>query len=99
MQYSDEYLRQMAFRRAKFKRHLRIYLLINAFLWVVFWFSTYPSFSKIPAEARIWVVWPVYSMLGWGVGLLAHYLGVYGGWGERLEEREYQKLLRERHEG
>jgi hypothetical protein len=36
--------------------------------------------------------WPVWSMLGWGIGLLFQYLNAYGGGKKDLEEKEYEKL-------
>lgn len=36
--------------------------------------------------------WPVWSMLGWGIGLLFQYLNAYGGAKQDLVEKEYKKL-------
>lgn len=95
MQENEENLRRIAHKRASFKHHLRVYVVVNAFLWVVFLISTYPYLSQIPMPERIWAFWPVYPNLGWGIGLFSHYMGVYG-WAGNLEEKEYQKLLKER---
>lgn len=39
--------------------------------------------------------WPVFPMLGWGIGLVTHYFTAYSGLDEKaLAEREYEKLIR-----
>jgi hypothetical protein len=49
-----------------FRKHLKSYLIINGFLWGL-WFLT----SGIDSHA-----WPVYTSLWWGVGLFFHALKV-----------------------
>jgi hypothetical protein len=64
-------LRERAILRIKKKRdfaaHLLAYVLVNAFL-VVLWFATGHGFF-----------WPVFPLLGWGIGLVFHGLDVYRG--------------------
>ena len=61
--------RQRAIRRIQAKRrfrvHLAVYLAVNALL-VLIWATT-------PAT-NFWPVWP---MLGWGIGIAAHAVSVY----------------------
>ncbi|RYZ32411.1 MAG: 2TM domain-containing protein, partial [Sphingobacteriales bacterium] len=39
--------------------------------------------------------WPLWTTLGWGIGLISHYFSVYHGFNEKnLAEREYEKLKR-----
>jgi len=38
------------------------------------------------------VPWPVWVMLGWGIGLGFKYLDAYGGSKEDLQRKEYDKL-------
>jgi hypothetical protein len=42
---------------------------------------------------RLWFLWPLF---GWGIGLAAHGIavyGVYGLWGRDWEQRKIQQLL------
>ena len=78
-------LRERAIRRLKangeFKVHLLAYVLVNAFL-VVIWAVSGANFF-----------WPVFPILGWGIGLVFHAWDVYGN--EPSEEkirREMDKL-------
>jgi hypothetical protein len=82
----NPYLWDIAKRRAAFKRHLTIYLVINAFFWSL-WFitggRTYGS-DGIP--------WPVWPAIGWGIGLTFHYFGAYMNNEQNDIEKEYNKL-------
>ncbi len=61
--------REAAIRRVKAKRgfwaHLAIYLVVNALI-VVVWAYSGPAYF-----------WPIWVMLGWGVGLAFHGWAVY----------------------
>ncbi len=63
--------RQWAIRRIRAKRefrvHVFVYLAVNALL-VFIWAMSSATFF-----------WPVWPMLGWGIGLVAHAVSVYGG--------------------
>ncbi|TDB67981.1 2TM domain-containing protein [Arundinibacter roseus] len=84
----DEYLWKKAQNRAAFKIHARTYLLVNAGLWIVYYFM------QLQPWGRNMHPWPIWPMLGWGIGLTSHYFSAYGSIDERsLAEREYQKLL------
>jgi hypothetical protein len=75
-------------KRAAFKIHLRSYLIVNAGLWLLYFATSYPDFKIIP--------WPVFPMLGWGIGLFSHYFTAYGNLDENtLAQREYDKLSRQ----
>jgi len=39
--------------------------------------------------------WPVWPMIGWGIGLLFHFLGAYVYPKSNAVEREYEKLKKE----
>jgi len=85
----DPYLWQIARRRAGFRRHLATYLIMSTFFWALWFLTGRHSGSGIP--------WPVWPMLGWGIGVA---LDGYSAFGPRPEqdpaEAEYQKLLRQR---
>ena len=65
---NDEVLRQRALKSLKakqdFKVHLTSYLVVNGFL-VVLW--------AVTGRGYFWPIWPI---LGWGVGLLFHGLSL-----------------------
>ena len=86
MESTDQQLWAVAKKRAKFKRSLGAYSLVIPFLWVV-WYLTMPEdirFDHIP--------WPIWPMLGWGLGLAIQYVNAYVIVVGSLEQREYDKL-------
>ncbi len=85
----DPELWEIAKRRASFKYHLFTYIVINAFLWAI-WFLTGNDDDKRDYP------WPIWSTLGWGIGLFFHFLGAYVFPKDNSVEREYQRLLRQK---
>lgn len=83
----DEALWEIAKKRASFKSHLTIYLLVNVFLWGIWYFSD-NTFSGNGDRYP----WPIWTTLGWGVGLTFHFLGAYVFPRSNSVEREYEKL-------
>ncbi|HEX2607296.1 MAG TPA: 2TM domain-containing protein [Flavisolibacter sp.] len=80
----DPLLWQLAQRRAAFKRHLTSYVIINLFLWILWYFTGGKTYgSGVP--------WPVWPTLGWGIGIAFSYAGAYLSNGSTVE-REYDKL-------
>ena len=67
---TEDELREQALRRLKkkrdFKTHVLMYVVVNAFL-VVIWALTSEGFF-----------WPIFPILGWGIGLGANAWDVYG---------------------
>ena len=84
----DPIMWEIAKRRASFKSHLGVYIVVNSFLWAIWFFSDNDGVrtGKYP--------WPVWSTLGWGIGLLFHFLGAYVYPKENGVEKEYEKLMR-----
>lgn len=80
----DEQLWKLAKKRAGFQRSLATFFIVNAFFWAIWWFSSDHEDGGVP--------WPVWAMLGWGIGLAYQYLNAYGGSKEDLEKKEYEKL-------
>lgn len=92
-QPKDERLWKIAKKRADFQRSLASYFIVNAFLWALWWFTSgrhQHGFNFVP--------WPVWPMLGWGVGLVFQYLNAYGGNSNDLAEKEYEKLKKQQSE-
>ena len=86
----DERLWRLARKRAGFKKSLLTYLVINAFLWAIWWF-TYgweTGWKGFP--------WPLWVTMGWGVGIAIQYFAAYGADKKDLTEREYNRLKREK---
>jgi hypothetical protein len=86
----NEYLWKKAQNRAAFKVHALMYVLVNAGLWGLYLFMSMQSWG---GHITPWPIWP---MLGWGIGLASHYFSAYGNMDQRkMAEAEYQKLLRD----
>ncbi|MHA8084123.1 2TM domain-containing protein [Aquirufa antheringensis] len=85
MESTDQQLWAIARSRAKFKRSLGSYSIVIPFLWGI-WFLTSQDkdINRIP--------WPIWPMLGWGIGLAIQYLKAYVIEVGSLEQREYDKL-------
>jgi hypothetical protein len=66
----EQALRERAVKRLKkqsdFRVHVLIYLMVNAFL-VVIWAMTNPGFF-----------WPIFPIAGWGIGVVANAWDAYG---------------------
>lgn len=75
----------VAQKRASFKRSLTMYVLVNLFL-VGVWYFTSDGNSR-----HFWPLWP---MLGWGLGIGIQYLNAYQGTTFFSAEKEYDKLNR-----
>jgi hypothetical protein len=77
---SDTLLHELARKRVEFRRHLVVYCIINGSLWLIWWLTggSYP--------------WPVWPMVGWGIGLIFHYLFDYRVSSLFSEEEEFKKL-------
>lgn len=84
----DPHLWQLAHKRASFKRHLATFVIINLFFWIL-WFLTR---HKEEYRQHGYFPWPVWPMLGWGIGLLFHYISAYVSTGPDSVEKEYEKL-------
>jgi hypothetical protein len=82
----DEKLWKMAKRRTEFKKHLLTYLIINVFLWCL-WFFTGAKYGNS------FFPWPAFVTIGWGIGLAFNFVGAYTGLKDSLTEKEYNKLI------
>lgn len=89
----DPVLWEIAQKRAGFKSHLVTYIIINAFLWAV-WFMSSSHHEDFSFSNISWgnFPWPLWSTLGWGVGLAFHFAGAYIFPRANSVESEYEKL-------
>lgn len=82
----EKYLWKKAKKRVEFKRHLSTYVIMNSFFWAL-WFFTGRH------EGSHGMPWPVWPMIGWGIGIAFHFMGAFV-FDNRFEsiEKEYEKL-------
>lgn len=81
---NDEMLWQLAKKRVSFKRHTIAYLAVNTMLVVIWYLSAETAGEKI-------YFWPIWPMLGWGIGLLFNYIETYHTSAGSIE-KEFEKL-------
>lgn len=85
---TDEELRKKAKERAEEKMgfyiHFAVYIMVNILLYSIWWINNGPNTHP----------WPIWATIGWGIGLVAHFMGAIAapGFQERLTEKEYEKL-------
>jgi len=83
----DRNLWEIARKRVAFKRHLVTYVAVIGFLWIVWWFTGGEYYGFLP--------WPAFAALGWGIGLVFHYLDAYVFNQGDPVQKEYEKLKNE----
>jgi len=88
---NDELLLKNASRRAGFKIHLAISILVNLLLWI-FWLFFLKGRSNETAFALFQGI--LFISLVWFIVIVAHYLFVYK-WNKTLVEKELMKLKQE----
>lgn len=76
--------RELAVARYGFRWHLPIYVIVNAGL-IGLWASS----------GGQGFFWPIFPLVFWGIGLVAHYVGAYRSFGEAWIARETEKILHE----
>ena len=83
----DQRLWRTAKKRAGFKQNFISYIVINAFLWGVWWFISgrHERNTEFP--------WPLWVMLGWGVGLVFNYVEAYRGDKETMAEKPARLVI------
>lgn len=82
----DEKLWQIAKRRADFQDSLIGFIVITVICWAI-WFFTSGRHGFTGATP-----WPLWVMLGLGIGLVFKFIKAYKTDKDTLAEREYEKL-------
>ena len=82
-------LARMASRRTGFKKHFAIFFLLNAFLWVVWYF-----FFRDSAE-NTFLMAILFVFIVWLLGIILHYMIVYK-WTKSYKEKELTSLKKMR---
>lgn len=90
MENRDEELWRIAKKRVSFKRHLASYIIVNGFLWAL-WYFTQGHVDLGDIEDKR-VPWPIWSTLGWGIGIAFSYYGAYHDNRSDNIMKEFQKL-------
>lgn len=76
---------RLAKKRVGFKRHLATYIVINAMFWCLWFFTDH-------RDEEAGVPWPIFPMLGWGIGIVFSFLNAYVFMKHDSVEKEYEKL-------
>lgn len=76
---------RIAKQRAAFKQTLASYVIINGLL-VAIWYFTIGPYGYF---------WPIWSILGWGIGVAIQYMQAYHGSSLFSAEEEYKRLVEE----
>jgi hypothetical protein len=93
---TDEELRSKARLRVRTKLgfyiHFGVYVVVNVMLFFIWWFTR--GDASIPNASFPWFIFP---LVGWGIGVAAHYLAVFARTGiiDRMAEQEYRRLKEE----
>ena len=92
-QLTDEQIAKMAKARVSFKVHLFTYIVVNVFL-MFLWMMTSADDMPMNNGDGDWSLgdyWPMWTHLGWGIGLAFHGFAAYGP-GPGMVEREEQRI-------
>lgn len=84
---SDNQLWAVAKKRAAFKKSVAVYFFVNAFLVAIWYFS-----NRGDTRNHFWPIWP---MLGWGLGIAFQYINAYKGTDVFSVEKEYDRLKKD----
>lgn len=79
-------------RRVSFKMHFAIYLLVNAFFWLLWFFLFKDSVNE--GETSVFFRFSLAITLFWGIFIIAHYLIAYT-WNKSFVEKEIKRLEKE----
>lgn len=88
----DPSLWQIAHKRASFKRHAITYVIVNVFLWIVWYMSAMRQHIDLGSWGWGHFPWPLWTTVGWGIGLAFHFASAYVFPETNAVEREYEKL-------
>ena len=90
MENMDEELWRIAKKRVAFKKQLVSYIIVNGFLWAI-WYFTRGHSDLDDMDGRSFP-WPIWSTLGWGIGLAFSYFNAFHYNRSEDVAKEYQKL-------
>ena len=82
----DEKLWQIAKRRAAFQNSLLSFVIITGICWVIWYLTSGRDGHNLGTP------WPLWVMLGLGIGLVFKFMKAYKTDKDTLAEQEYEKL-------
>lgn len=85
----DAALWELAQKRVKFKKSISVYIIVNIFLWALWYFTSNNAEYTINSKN---IPWPIFPTLGWGIGMAFQYVDAYISPKTISVENEYQKL-------
>ena len=88
-------LEKMASRRTGFKKHLAIFILVNAFLWLVWYFVFRPGEESKAGDNKTFLMAILFVLLVWLLVIILHYLMAYK-WTKSYKEKELNSLKKMR---
>lgn len=88
---TDEQITKMAKARVSFKVHALVYVVINLFLMAIWMMTSSDAMPMYGSDSTIGDYWPMWTHLGWGIGLAFHGFAAYGP-GPNMLEREEAKI-------
>lgn len=91
---TDDEIRKLAKARASFKMHAMAYAAVNVFLFAIWFVSSSGGNAPTLNDRSDAYYWPIWTHLGWGLGLVLHYFFTMGP-GQNLQAREEEKIRRE----
>ena len=86
---------RMASRRTGFKKHFAIFILVNAFLWLVWYFVFRPGEETKAGDDKTFLMAIVFVLLVWLLVIILHYLLVYK-WTKSYKDKELNSLKKMR---
>jgi hypothetical protein len=78
---------EVAKKRVSFRYHFGVYLAMVPVFWGIWYWTTY-----LDNEEIVRMPWPIFPMLGWGIGVFFHYLSAYRRLGDKAVSEEFKKL-------
>lgn len=82
----DIMLWKLAKKRVGFRNHFYMFLFVNGAFWTMWWFGN-------DKDKEGGVPWPTFCTLGWGFGILWHFMGAYVFHNKTSQvEKEFNKL-------
>ena|ERR1041385_734403 len=87
---TDDQVSKLARARVSFRMNLAAYVAVNLFL-VGVWFVTSGGHPPTLFDDRESYFWPIWPILGWGLGLGLHWYSTFGP-GAGMQEREERRI-------
>src|SRR5574344_1940255 len=90
----DIALIKQAQKRVNFKIHCWIYVLVNLFIWLLWYFIFKNTEEVATTHHDVFFKFAIFTSLAWMLILISHYLIVYK-WNKTLVEKELSKLKKD----